>query len=150
MVKRISSGGTFFKKFLFPSIFLISGTFVFTFALLNLRSWGAGPLIFTLFWLMMILAFISNDRYLRIKLVSIDQSYLHISNYIKSITVPLSDVVYIEKRDLGNRGWSVFVWVIHLRTETVFGREIMFSPVPDHKLPDRGGAEDLVKNIPAW
>jgi len=141
MLKRISSAGTFFFKFVVP------GTIISLFSLGLILSLTKN-IGFAILALCGLAAEIFSERatFMRLKVVIVNDTNLYVSNYFKRITIPLNEVAYIEKSDWGK---GYVVWIIHFTHDTEFGREIIFSPIPDHTLPDRGNAEDLIKNIPA-
>jgi hypothetical protein len=59
-----------------------------------------------------------------VKKIAIDHNYLYISNYLKTVKVPLSQIM-----DVTENKWANIhpVW-IHLYTTTDFGDKIMFIP----------------------
>lgn len=60
----------------------------------------------------------------KFKVVSVDDNFLHVSNYVKEISVSLSDI-----EDITELGWVRSSPVtIHLKTDSAFGRNITFMP----------------------
>jgi hypothetical protein len=60
----------------------------------------------------------------RYKEVSVDEEYLYVSNYIKEITIPLSEIVDVTE----NRWLNTHPVTIHLKSPSEFGDEIVFMP----------------------
>jgi hypothetical protein len=127
MKRQISSKITFISKIGVPS-FVLFGWATAIFALLFDSSKDGQlpiplpvkilfPAIFfvifaVLFWLSM-----------RLKAVSIDDNFLYISNYLKEVSVPFSNVRDITELRL--RGHPV---TIHFKEKTEFGSKITFLP----------------------
>jgi hypothetical protein len=73
-------------------------------------------------WVLLICALVYWTCF-KLKAVSLDESNLYVSNYLKEITVSLSEIGYVYQIIGGNGGV-----VIHLKSASEFGRTIMFLP----------------------
>jgi hypothetical protein len=60
------------------------------------------------------------------KKVVLKGDFLYISNYLKSIEVPVSDIDTIEASDFW--GWQPQTVTIKLKSRTIFGNKIVFVP----------------------
>ena len=61
-----------------------------------------------------------------LKHVAVDQTYVHVSNYVREIRVPLSEIVDITQNKLLNiRPVRITFYV-----ETPFGNRVVFMPMP--------------------
>ena len=60
----------------------------------------------------------------RMKWVSVDERYLYVSNYLKEISIPLSDICDVTE----NRWLNSHPVTIHLRSSSDFGDKIVFMP----------------------
>lgn len=60
----------------------------------------------------------------RLKKVSVDDRFLYISNYLKEVQVPLSEVADVTESSSSN----IRPVIIHLISSTEFGRKIIFMP----------------------
>lgn len=78
--------------------------------------------IFLLFWIMGI-AFLYWTC-MRLKAVSVDDDFLYVSNYIKEISIPLSNIHDVTE----NRWINVHPVTIHLKSPSEFGDKIVFMP----------------------
>jgi len=59
-----------------------------------------------------------------LKDVSIDEHSLYVSNYLKEISIPLTDVSDVTE----NIWWNFHPVTVHLRRRSVFGEKIIFMP----------------------
>src|SRR5215216_5278543 len=124
MKRRISSLATFLMKVIFPALW-ITGFGLGTLAMFLgeykggvespkwafLFAWIAGSVF--IYW-----------GCIRLKVVSIDDDYLYISNYIKEMRVPLSDIYDVTE----NRWVNIHPVTIHLKSPSAFGANIVFMP----------------------
>jgi len=127
----ISGADTFFAKFVITSAFLIGGGLM-VWAVLrsfaahdHLKSVGGLAAIATLPGTIWPLA--------RLKRVALSERSLHVSNFLREIEVPLSDVSSVEEID-----GAAYRVVIAFKRDTPFGRQIRFSPQglwPPHPHP---------------
>ncbi len=117
--KQISSPLTPFYKFVFPSIWIGGfGTGIISRTTNNDLEWCSFLIAFSmgtalLWWLCM-----------RLKKVYIENDKLVISNYFKTISVPLSEMQDVKE----NRFFSPRPAWIYLKSDCVFGSKIMFMP----------------------
>lgn len=121
MREKISSKLTFLHKFIIPSIILLSiletyftDSHIFDFVLqkeILFIAVTTGAYLF--FWF-----------HLRSKEVSIEGDFLYVSNFLKEIKIPLSEVRKVTEMSLMNPNPVT----IHLKNETRFGRKIIFIP----------------------
>ena len=61
----------------------------------------------------------------RLKSVSIDKNYFYISNYLKTIKVPISELVEVQDRNLPGSYRPI---TLHFRNRNYFGHSIVFLP----------------------
>ena len=61
---------------------------------------------------------------IRLKNVSVDDHYLYVSNYLKEIVVPLSEIYDVTE----NRWVNTHPVTIHLKSPSEFGDKIVFMP----------------------
>ena len=120
MVTRLSSLQTFFCKFIFPLIWIGSTVFgmMKPTKVADPASWLAGFLV----WLA-----IGGFIYwtcVRLKKVSIDEQYLYVSNYLREIAIPFSDIGEVTE----NRWLNSHPVTIHFKVPTEFGDNIVFMP----------------------
>lgn len=121
MKRVISSGGTFYYKIILPVILLICTIALPTAVYFD----GSGnhlsvAFFFFLYLLVCTVIFLLIAK--KFKKVSIDDNFLYISNYLKEITIPLSNIADVtETKWL--RGHPV---TIHLNPASEFGNKITF------------------------
>ena len=130
MKRRLSALSTPFWKFIFPAflILLLIINLILDFGRLLDNYAGTGaPITCTAIGGNLIFLFISVVFYKEfgvIKRVDVDDSYLYVSNYLKEIKIPLSDVEHAGKPD----GSSHQRIKIFLRSPSVFGDVLVFMP----------------------
>jgi len=117
--QSLSSGLTFFNKFIFP-IFWIGGFGIVTTALLFSEPNMAGGFMVALLLGCLVCYFFCFP----LKSVETDEHYLYVSNYRKTIQVPHSEIESITEAPFIN---THPVW-IRFRTPTEFGTRIIFIP----------------------
>ena len=119
MSRTISSSGTIFNKFILPGFFL------------------------GIWWICTVAAFIDNDDFkwqglffglaislffywscIRLKKVELDNQYIYVSNYLKKILIPLSEIEKISEIKFFN---PHYIWIT-FKHRTKFGKIIMFMP----------------------
>lgn len=83
---------------------------------------GPPKLMFLLFWIMGI-AFLYWTS-MRLKAVNIDDEFLYVSNYLKEISIPLSNIDDVTE----NRWINIHPVKIHLKSPSEFGDKIIFMP----------------------
>ena len=124
MRRRLSSYQTILFKFVLPALWIP----LFGVAPLSMfiRS-DAGPLspppwIFLFFWIAGS-AFLVWDA-ARLKFVSVDDDFLYVSNYLREIAIPLTDIY-----DVTENVWiNTHPVTIHLKSPSEFGDKIVFMP----------------------
>lgn len=134
-------------KFLFPGFFIGGGALGVISCISDGETGGA---LFFLFWEIFIcVLWFLPDSSTWFKSVHIDDKNLYISNYLKRIVMPLSDVVQIETQRMRNIGK---VCSIYLKCNSAFGKKVKFMPTSDNTLPENaiGTADDLVNKISGW
>ncbi len=123
MQRNISSKLTFFFKFIFPLLlipFFIVGHLSI---MLDFSETTELPKVFVFLFLIGIIAFIYWFC-IRIKKVELLNSSLIVSNYLKEIEIPLSEIDKITE----NIWMSNHPVTIHLKTSSEFGNKIVFIP----------------------
>jgi hypothetical protein len=130
MRRQLSSSLTFFYKFIFSTIW-ISG---FGFGALqlfllsdSLRGQG-GPLPPEIKWTFLLVWIAGSTVFLwfcaPLKRVQVDDETLYASNFFREIRVPLRTIDHVSE----NRFVNIHPVTVHLKTETAFGRKIVFMP----------------------
>jgi hypothetical protein len=125
MQRTLSSAWTFIEKIVFPVVWI--GGFGLGTGALYIGKGGAPPppemkKVFLGGWLLG-----SGFIYwfcVRLKRVRIDDEALYISNYLKEVRVPLRDIAEVSE----NRWVNIHPVTIEFRSDTEFGRSIMFMP----------------------
>jgi len=124
MRRNLSSIQTIIMKIFFPGLW----TVIFSAAILSvffgrvhgpesLPRWG-----YVLFWIGG-LVFVWWGS-VRLKVVSVDNDFLYVSNYLKEIAIPLSDIY-----DVTENVWlNTHPVTIHLKSPSEFGDKILFMP----------------------
>jgi hypothetical protein len=124
MKRTLSSLQTFIFKFIFPVVWI--------------GLWGVGTLtmflnpqdrpdvpprgLFLLIWFLGVAVILWSC--VRLKKVSVDENFLYVSNYLKEISIPLSDIY-----DVTENVWlNIHPVTIHLKSPSAFGRKISFMP----------------------
>lgn len=117
MKKRLSTSLTFFWKFIFSGIWLGGFGIGSIAAIFTLGEEGFAFLIGLIFGFVFL-----NYGCLRAKKVYIDDNFLYVSNFRKSIQIPISNI-----RDVSeNVMFSPRPIFIEFKKETDFGKKIMF------------------------
>lgn len=124
MKQRLSSLQTFLMKIILPIIWITSfGIGVInSFIGKDMGSDMPPKTFFLIFWILGI-AFLYWIC-IRLKTVSVDGNFLYVSNYIKEISIPLSDISDVTE----NRWINIHPVKIHLKTPSEFGETIIFMP----------------------
>lgn len=130
MRRLLSSRMTFFHKIVFPTVWI--GGFSFGTLAMWLRALHGGgqpdPDIDQMKWIFLLLTVIGVVfNYwcgIRFKKVEIDEVGFQVSNYLKTVTVPVSDIEDVSGSILMN---PEMVW-LKFRRKTEFGSTIVFMP----------------------
>ena len=61
---------------------------------------------------------------IRLKEVRVDDNFLYVSNYLKEVAIPLSDIYDVTE----NRWINIHPVTIHLKSPSEFGDKIIFMP----------------------
>jgi hypothetical protein len=127
MSKPLSSGTTFFLKFVFSGIFLGCSVWLISYWIIQLirfpRELSPGALVFTIVWVVATTTF-CYQLTVPLKQVSIDDQNLRVSNYLHEITIPLSEISQVHQ----TRFFNVRPVIVHMRSPTRFGHTIKFVP----------------------
>lgn len=124
MKRRLSSLQTFFMKIIFPALWIpLFGLGPLMMFLGGFESPEQPPKwIFLFFWLAGS-AFIYWSC-IRLKEVSVDDDFLYVSNYLKEIIIPLSEIY-----DVTENVWiNIHPVTIRLKSPSEFGDKIVFMP----------------------
>ena len=118
MRTRLSSIQTIFVKIIFPTIWtILFGEVV------GAGAQQAGPNFgLLLFWIAG--AVLMWWQCARLKVVHVDDNFLYVSNFLKEIAIPLSDICDVTE----NRWSNVHPVTIHLASPSEFGNKIIFMP----------------------
>jgi len=119
MKRRLSSLQTALVKFIYPALWILFG-------LGPLMSFfGADTPLKWIFLVVWVGGFaFSYWSCVRLKKVSIDDDFLYVSNFIKEISIPLSEIYDVTE----NVWFSIHPVTIHLRSQSEFGDKIVFMP----------------------
>jgi hypothetical protein len=110
-------------KFIYPALWILWGS-AFLSAFFDGSKGADAPIK----WIILIMwvagfAFICWSS-VRLKKVSVDDDFLYVSNFIKEISIPLSDIY-----DVTENVWvSIHPVTIHLKSQSEFGDKIVFMP----------------------
>ena len=138
MKRQISSKQTFFLRIILPILLVV----VITVATVSIYLQSGESEKSAAFLLPEIFIFILPIILLilrRYKEVKIDENFLYVSNYLKKISIPLSDIRDVTESRL--RGHPV---TIHLKTVSAFGGKITFLPNITVTLP---GPNPIVEEL---
>lgn len=119
-MKVLSSHLTFIYKYLFTSLMILIYLFVFC-LLFTYRDDAVFSAVLIIGILLIIGTGFVFYQCISIKKVKFDNSYLYISNYIKKVNVPFSNVKSISK-------WFICFYIIDFRNKTEFGNSIVLLP----------------------
>jgi len=119
MKRTLSSSQTFFIKFIVPALWLP------LFGLIMLGGLFRGAPVTWPLLLVFAVGAVSMYWYcMRLKKVSIDDTYLYVSNYFNEIPIPLSNIA-----DVTENVWvNIHPVTIHLNFSSEFGDQIVFMP----------------------
>jgi len=120
MVERLSSLQTFGSKFILPPVWCSA------YGLVVLKSINAANLKT---WMAMFVIWIAGTGFMywsgvRLKKISIEDQYLHVSNYLTEIVVPFSFIGDVTSHKWLNHNLAT----IHFKSATEFGDRIIFMP----------------------
>lgn len=123
MRRTLSSSLTFLHKIIVPAVWLVLFGFI-TFASF-LPGSGVPHAAGSFSLVMLIVGAALMYRFgLRLKVVSVDDNYLYVSNYAKEIAIPLDEISDVtENKWANNRPVT-----IRLRSPSEFGDKIVFMP----------------------
>lgn len=125
MKRELSAKLTILPKIILPIFVLFIWSIVTLTAFFSANPRTAQPK-FLFLGLLFVLAAFFYFTVMRFMKVSVDEDFLYVSNYLKEIAVPLSDIVDVTEITW-IRGHPV---TIHLKTATPFGKKITFMPKP--------------------
>ena len=124
MKRRLSSRQTVLVKFIFPALWIPLFGFGTLSMFLNEFEGPAPPpkWIFLFAWVAGAVFVWWNG--VRLKRVSVDDNFLYVSNYLKEIAIPLSDIHDVTE----NRWVNIHPVTILLKSSSEFGDKIVFMP----------------------
>ena len=112
-------------KIVMPALWVpMFGTGALTMLIGNIEHGENGPpkLLFLFAWIAG--AIFVYWSCVRLKAVSVDEHYLYVSNYLKEIVIPLSEI-----EDVTENKWiNIHPVTVHLKSGSEFGQRIMFMP----------------------
>jgi hypothetical protein len=131
MKKSISSPFTFFFKFILPSLPVAAGVFALIAGIIiaPIKDIFVG-ILFVLVWIG-IPTVINCYNNLPLKKVYLDDGFLYVSNYVKQIRIPLSEIDDVKATGNPWAGsWRIPLYriVIRLKHQTEFGEKILLIP----------------------
>ncbi|HEX8129309.1 MAG TPA: hypothetical protein VF527_09425 [Pyrinomonadaceae bacterium] len=124
MKRRLSSLQTILIKVVFPVLWIgVWG--IGTLSMFLISDWNPdAPPRFLFLSIWVIGAAIIYWSSVRLKKVSVDENFLYVSNYLKEISIPLSDI-----DDVTENVWvNIHPVTIHLKSPSAFGDKIRFMP----------------------
>jgi len=124
MRRTLSSLQTFLLKVIMPVIWIfVGGIQTISMVFDGVREPNAPPAWF--FLCLFVAGYgVIYWQGIRLKWVSVDGHYLYVSNYLKEISIPLSQVCDVTE----NRWLNSHPVTIHLRSSSDFGDKIVFMP----------------------
>jgi len=127
-MEDLSSKSTFFYKFVFPAFWIGMVVFVTLLTFLVPGSFEGDGAVRDVRWMVLGAAVVGTGLIywacMRVKRVFLDENEFVISNYRRTIRVPLRDVERVSSSALLN---PELIW-LHLRRPTEFGNRIVFMP----------------------
>ncbi len=121
MRRRLSSLQTVLMKIIFPALWIPGWGFVTLMMFLSGVNHG-DPFAFLFAWLVGSALILWSS--IGLKEVSVDDHFLYVSNYLKEISIPLSDIY-----DVTENVWiNIHPVTIHLKSPSEFGNKITFMP----------------------
>lgn len=102
------------------TFFFVLASSIFS-LLINFRNFSAPGLLFVSAWL--IFLYFTVHRW---KSVYLNGGVLLVSNYLKTVEVPISDIVKVEGSSFW--GWQPQTVTLKLKSTSLFGDEIIFVP----------------------
>ena len=123
MKRRLSSLQTVLMKVVFPAIWIpIFGFFVLMTFLGGLKGGPSSKWELLFVW-------VAGSAFTywscgRLKEVSVDDNFLYVSNYLKEISIPLSEIYEVTE----NMWINIHPVTIHLKSPSEFGDKIVFMP----------------------
>jgi hypothetical protein len=123
MQRTISSKQTFLMKIVFPLLWIPLFSIGILSVFFNSSMKSDFPKIYVL--LIWIIALISIYWFcIRLKKVSVFGDSLYVSNYLKEIKIPLSEIINVTE----NVWVNIHPVTIHLKNPSEFGNKIVFMP----------------------
>lgn len=122
MKRPLSSGWTYFEKWVTIPVFGGASILFAAQLVKHFHETDAGLLLFASVWLTV--ALVGCWYAWRRKHVGVDDKFLYVTNYWKEIAIPLSEVEHVRYFGLGN----MRTVTIYLRSSSKFGRVIKFTP----------------------
>lgn len=126
MKRQLSSNGTFFAKIVMPCAAIVSLSGVTLGIFFGMG--GEKPLPLSLKFMFLALPVVAAAilywTVMKYMAVSVADNFLYVSNYMKEISIPLSNVGDVTEI-VWLRGHPV---TIHLKTDSEFGKKITFMP----------------------
>jgi len=130
---KISTEYTFFLKMILPTIYFGIIAVIFYWMLSNEEYKASGAVVF----MAIVGGFVMYKLFIKLKSVSIDKEYFYISNYIKTIKIPISDLMEVDDRSYPGSYKPISLYFIG---ENEFNNPITFlpefeSPTSPSKIP---------------
>jgi hypothetical protein len=124
MRRQLSARLTILAKIIMPGlwIFVWSLTTLMMFIGLDERTQSPGFLFFGVGFASIVILYFTVMKYMK---VAIDDRFLYVSNYLKEVSIPLSNIQDVTEI-IWLRGHPV---TIHLKTPSEFGSKITFMPM---------------------
>ena len=124
MKRRLSSLQTVLMKIVYPVMWIPS----FGFVTFMMPFDGPNGRDFPPKWLFMV-GFVASAVFVywscvRLKEVSVDDQFLYVSNYLKEVSIPLSEIYDVTE----NKWINIHPVTIHLKSPSEFGEKIVFMP----------------------
>lgn len=124
MKRELSSKQTFLLKIILPICFIAILTAAISVIIFSSEKSEISPVIIIFPLIGLLGIFSMYFTVMRYKKVSVDERFLYVSNYRKEIKIPVSNI-----SDVTETKWiRTRPITIHLKTESEFGRKIVFTP----------------------
>jgi len=125
MIRVISSPFTFILKFLFPAVWIAVGLYGLLVRLVHQQF--DGGFFFICLWLAVSLLIFGLGLF-PLKKVSLGDDALLVSNFIREVDIPLSEIEQVEAVGFGWFHWTMPRIIIKLKSYSLFGKRIQLRP----------------------
>lgn len=124
MKRELSAKLTILTKIILPGFYIFMMSLITLMMFLGMDGGSQPPPKFTFLAMLIAVTVFFYFTVMKFQKVSVDERFLYVSNFLKEIEIPLSEISDVTE----------IVWIrghpvtIHLETPTAFGRKITFMP----------------------